>query len=163
MTYIPAGGVGSKTIVQTVLTSVATSGTTTSQIALDTSTPLDDEGGQVLTYAFTAKSIDSNVLARVVFHGSSGTAARTLIVTLSRTAFSDPVQATGTQYIATANQIYNVSFDYQDQFSEDGVGPHTYQVRAGLSGTGTLRWNGISAALLGGKMACTLHIIEFSG
>ena len=155
-----ATGVGGK-VVQVVNTISASMSTGTTALPADTSIPQITEGDEYLTRAITPTN-SSNLLYIVVNAMLSNNSEENIVMALFNTdKHSTNAQATAPSYEASNTSPNMLTLAYY--VAAGTTSASTYTVRCGMSGAGTMTFNGVSGSrILGGAAVCSLTITEIA-
>lgn len=130
--FVPVGG-----IVQTLYDENVSTATISTDIPVDNTVPLITEGDEIFSRAITLKNANCQVLIDVAgFATNTGSSQRHIAFSVFRGATCIYAYHTTT----FDGQPNSVGFFVRD--TPGSVGPHTYTVRAGPGGSGSLRLNG---------------------
>jgi hypothetical protein len=149
----PGGGA----VVQEKSTQTGAVATGTTVMPSDDTIPQNTEGDQYMTLAFTPTSSSNKLRIQVTFF-----AASSAVAVVSAALFIDSTAnalAAGFMYASVVGDILQIMFTHtMDAGTTSAV---TFKVRAGLSGAGTLTFNGSGGARkLGGVLASSIIIRE---
>jgi len=131
----------------------------TAMIPHDNTVPQAGEGTEILSITLTPQSASSRVRLRFSgFCTASGKFPATAFLSIDGGAAVQAVTALGDD----ASQTLHLGFEFEH--SPGDTAAHTYSVRVGPGGSGSLRMNGsASARLFGGAAAATLCAEEIKG
>jgi hypothetical protein len=143
-------------VVNTQTGAVATGNT---QMPLDDTIPQKTEGDEYMTLAITPKSATNKLRIDIVFVGGSSVAFN-ITVALFQDTTANALAAT-TQLVALTNRTVTIPLTHY--MTSGTTSETTFKVRCGLSGAGTITFNGSSAGRkLGGVMASSITITEIA-
>ena len=142
-------------VVNTTTGAVAT-GTTTTPV--DDTIPQNTEGTEFMTLAITPSNASNKLKIDVVFCASFPNNLP-MVVALHQDSTADALR--GVVQWNSYNSEQNGVVTFSHYMAAGTTSATTFKVRAGMSGAGTITFNGISAGrLLGGVMASSITITE---
>lgn len=152
--------VGSGKVMQVVNTQTGAVATGTTILPHDDTIPQNTEGDQYMTLAITPTRATNNLKIEVVVHASGSNAASWMSTALFQDAGANAL-AGSEAFIETATAYVPIVFTHY--MAAGTTSATTFKVRAGMSTSGTLTFNGQAIARrLGGVLASSITITEIA-
>jgi len=155
----PSASLPDGSVLQVVYTKTSTVATGTTTIPTDDTIPQITEGDQYMSQAITPGSATNRLKIDVVFHGASSASLPIAVALFNTDSHATNAIVAARADAGATGSIQNICFSHT--MVTPSASATTFLVRAGVSVSGTLTFNGVSGAqLLGGVMASSITITE---